>query len=86
MAHKLEIRTRGDGGQLVPGEEVDVTLDGRPLEWMEIELILKPTHFVTARLTIPLSDLTVDADVLVALKAMADGRTKVVVDGEPEAG
>ncbi len=84
MAHELQIRTRGDGHRIVAGYDVDVILDGRPLEWTEVELILKPDRIITARLTLALSDLTVDADVLVALRALADGRTKVVVDGEPE--
>ena len=79
MAHKLEIRTRGDGRLTIAGPDLDVMLDGRPLEWTEVELVLKPGDIVTARLTLLRGDLSVDVDVLVALQAMADKRTEVVI-------
>jgi len=88
MAHELKIRghaQRNDDrrpDRLIAGFDVDVILDGRPLEWVEVELVLKPNDAVTVRLTLPLNKLTVDTDVLVVLRAMADAKTKVVDDGE----
>ncbi|KKL17026.1 hypothetical protein LCGC14_2489650 [marine sediment metagenome] len=88
MAHELKIRAHAQRGddrrpdRLIAGFDVDVILDGRPLEWVEVELVLKPNDAVTVRLTLPLNKLTVDTDVLVVLRAMADAKTKVVDDGE----
>ena len=79
MAHKLELRTPDDGRRIVAGNDVEVLLDGREVEWTRVELDLRPDNVVSVRLTLLLGDLVIDADVLVALQAMADARTEVVI-------
>ena len=79
MAHKLEIRARGGGkGWPAVGFNTVVLLDGRELEWMSVELSLSPADSVSVTLKLPLRELDVDADVIVALQAMADKRTSTV--------
>ena len=75
MAHRLQIKARRKDGQVAAGFDCEVLLDGRPLEWIDIVLTLAPADMTTVTLRLPLSELDVDANVILALKAIADKRT-----------